>query len=235
MSAKILNVHLSPKNLFIYNQVSNFGFAFAMLDEELQVLHSPFQCKEYFQDIFWSEYTGNPANIYGITWNKGKLNTSRARFNVVIIGGTEFKLSERISSFKHLLNIFEKARKIPLSKVYKTTDENNIVINFSKKWTQKPMTLSCFSNLIRLSAGYNGQDIMEFFKLLNLCNDNHYSSEKYFLKFGQKDAVRVPVERLYAFYVGKDSNIEWEHFSSSLSVHSAGFVTSSGLPRQSLP
>src|SRR5690349_3535984 len=104
---KFVEVDLKPVKSFRYSQLNNRGFSFALLNKEGKALHTPFMCKDYLQDIFWSENTGASGGIYGLKWEKGIVDNIKARrFRVAILGG-EFKMRHRVPFIKKLINAFD--------------------------------------------------------------------------------------------------------------------------------
>jgi hypothetical protein len=148
-------VDYSPINEFHYCQMPNFEYCFLLIDGKNRALHSPFECKDYLQDMFYCEYTGKSAGIWGIHWKAGMIDMDVEKFRVVLMGGAEI-LEPKIDHLKKFLNIFDSALGFELSEVYSTNSEKRIVVEFSKKWTQNGPLLSAYMTLLRLYGAYDG-------------------------------------------------------------------------------
>lgn len=224
----MLTIDLTPVSEFRYNQISNHNFSFLLLDKDLRAVHSPFMCKDYLQDIFWSEYTGNTAEIYGISWKQGMFDVSVDRFNMALLGGKEC-LKERKEQLEAFLNVFGKAQEIPDCVVHETDSMFNVVLEFHKGWVQSGPLLSAFTALIRLSGAYSVGDDMEKY----LKNLSKFVNEKHdFPKYMTPDINRMDIAlpRLLALLQGKTIDFPWEKFDSVGKAHNYGLVGFSEFP-----
>ncbi len=226
----MLKIDLTPIKEFRYCQISNHNFNFLLLNEKNKALHSPFVCKDYIQDIFYTEYTGKSEEIYGIMWQKGMLNTDVSTFKLAILGTTE-EMQERAEDLQAFLNLFEVAQNIPPCKIVKTNDSKNIVIEFSKEWTVNGPLLSAFTTLIRLGGVYKkGEDAVKYLKsLLQYANKmEKVPLPNYMLV--DVNRLNMCIKRLAALLQGKRVEHKWEDFQSINQVHHTGLIGYKNFP-----
>lgn len=224
-----MEIDLTPIRNFRYIQISNHSFQFLLLDENNKALHSPFECKDYLQDIFYCEYTGNSHEIWGLLWKKGMLNTDVETFKMALLGGRE-TLKGRIPHLKSFLNQLEDAQGIPHTEVYETPNEKHIVVEFSKKWTESGPLLSAYTTAIRLAGTYEGGDIIEY--LQNLWKLFKTGKEDVFPRYMRVDVERLnlSIGKLAALLQGKQVECCWEDFTDIEVVHDTGIIGYSDFP-----
>lgn len=228
-----LKVDLSPINNFQYSQVPNFQFSFLLLDENLRALHSPFMCKDYLQDIFWSEHTKNSADIWGIHWRPGMFDISAQKYKLALLGGQEV-LANHAENLQNFINAFESAQKFPLSVVETTDNDRILVVTFSKRWTKNGPILSTLTTLIRLGQLYEGGDIIEYLQ-------NLYKQTTGEIPRTYKDYMRVEILRLTrtlpklaAFLSGIKVKGSWKNSTDVNSAHDTGIYEYSKYPTKEI-
>ena len=215
----MLKIDMTPIRSFSYNQISNHYFQFLLLNEKYKAMHTPFQCKDYLQDMFWVEHTGNNQEVYGMEWEQGMLDPSEPFFNLAILGG-KFTMKDRIPHLLKFLNTFEDSQGFVRSEIFETEDEHNIVIRFSKEWTQNGPLLSSFTTLIRLSGAYMSEDVVEYIKKVlenKLENPPAYMSPEI-------SRMSSMYNKLLALLKGYKVNHAWENIESIMMAHHTGIV-----------
>lgn len=233
----MLTIDLNPIKEFRYNQIGNHNFNFLLLDKKLRAVHSPFQCKDYLQDIFFCEYTGQSANIYGMSWKQGMFDTTGPRFNMALMGGKAV-LRDSMKTMQAFVNIFEKAIKIPKSKIEETNIPENVVIRFSKKWTENGPLLSTFTTLIRLSGAYKEGDPFEYLQgLLKYVRENptfYTTNNNPFPPFMNVDLMRLEsyIWKLKAVLEGEKVQHKWTDFTNIQYVHDVGISRYADYPQR---
>lgn len=223
----MLKIDLAPIKTFRYSQISNHNFNFLLLTDDLKALHTPFQCKDYLQDIFYCEYTGKKAQIYGLEWVPGMVDMSKPFFKLALMGGKE-NLKDLMPTMQAFLNIFEDAQGIPRCSFEETEDPTTVVVTFSKDWTANGPLLSTFTTLIRLSGGYKEGDAMDYLKKLQEVRENYNSGKvtQGFPNFMIKDALRIDdfIWKLAAILQGIKVEHSWDAFSNIMYVHNWGLA-----------
>lgn len=226
----MLTVDLSPINEFRYSQVDNYNFQYILLDENLRAVHSPFMCKDYLQDIFYCEYTGNSAGIWGINWKPGMLNINVDYFHMVLHGGS-IEMRSKIPTLLSFVNQFELAQGIPLTEIEETEDDKMIVIKFSKQWTQNGPLLSAYTTLLRIGGTYSLEETpIEYLqRLLKEYKQTPVPFHQYMLH----DVQRLPsfLEKLNALLYGQKVEHDWKSFSSIGLVHNTGIMGYKNFPK----
>lgn len=225
-----LTVDLTPISTFRYCQVSNHKFNYLLLDKELRALHTPFECKDYLQDMFYSEYTGKSIDIWGISWKQGMIDMSQDFFNLAMMGG-DAELESKASSVQKLLNALDKAQGIPLTKVLPTTNPKIVVIRFSKQWTKNGPTLSAFTTLIRLAWYYQGEDPMEYLEKLSGYVSDAPGDLPVFMMIDMK-RLNITLPKFKALFEGVTVDYGWENFvgMNVHAVHDTGIVNFKAFP-----
>jgi hypothetical protein len=221
----IMKINLNPVHGFSYNQLDNHNFTFALINRVGRILHSPFMCKDYLQDIFWCEYLKKDLNLYGLKWSSGMLNLDQKRFGLAIISGKE-NMRRRAKILKGLLNMFEDAQGIDYSIVSETDDDNIIVVNFSREWTRCGPLLSAFITLIRISGPYDGGDFIDF---LEGMDELRRSKSSYSIDpdYSKVDINRLGYfkDKLVALLNGEKIEHEWSMLKTREQAHNTGIMT----------
>lgn len=140
-------------------------------------------CKDYLNDVVFSEATGKPVTAYGLKTGKINLfeNEKYAYLGIKILphkgGGVYPQMEEHIQNLnqnyknlKKFLNYFDKALSLKLSQIYQAND-NIFVIKFDKAWASYTYSISLYSLLCRLGQFYKGDvspmDFLKSFKEFN--------------------------------------------------------------------
>lgn len=227
-ASKTIQVNHKPLHTFNYVQNPNYNFCMTLLNENNQVLFSPVQCKDYFQDIFYSEYTGHTAGIYGISWKKGMLNTDVETFKILLMGGG-VNLKATIKDLKAFMNVFDKAQGFKKTDIVPTQDDGNIVVIVSKEWTQSGPMISSFMTLLRLAGGYKKTwTVQEYLKNIKPGSSVYIDLPNY----SKKDVANLSTiyRRFLALLMGVKPTIDWTHSDNIMLVHNTGVVGYSNFP-----
>lgn len=177
------------------NEGRNYQMGFAFLKkiapvrlfETVQPL-SP--CKDYLNDVVYSEATGEPVIAYGLKTKKENLfhDEKYAYLAIKIMtrkdGGDYGSLQKDIDNLnsnyltlKSFINYFDTALGLKKTQIYKANiDVDSIfVIKFDKAWAQYTYSISLFSLLLRVGQFYKG-DVppMDFLKSFSAFNPDVY-------------------------------------------------------------
>lgn len=223
-----MKINIDPIHPCKYIQNYNHGFNLALLDKDNRVYFSPFQCKDYLQDIFWCHRTGRDAEIYGIVCKKGMIDDSLDTFKLGILGG-KFNMRNRIPSLTKFINTFEDAQGFKHTKIDETEEDSNIVINFSREWTENGLLLSTFATAVRLAGAYEDGDIITYLKKLS---DDYKSKKEISPVYVIVDASRLPVtiNKFAAVLKGIKIDYPWDKITSVIYAHNMGIVEYNGFP-----
>lgn len=203
----MVEVDLSPIYTFRYIEIPKHGFSYLMLDENFRALHTPFKCKDYLHDIFYSEYTGRDAEVYGIEWEPGRLDIKQDYFKLALLGNN---LWERIPHMLSMIHDLEKAQDIPECRIHQGQNEGIIVLEFSKKWTTSGPLLSVLATAVRMSGGYSGEGIIEYLKKLQGLEDKQNTKPDY-ISFEAQAAEKL-LPRFAAILQGRKVDASWTMF-----------------------
>ena len=225
-----VTIDLTPLENFQYSQISNYHFEFMLLTSELKVVHSPFECKDYLQDIFYCEHNNKASSIYGLKWKRGMYDVEAERHYLALSGGA-VTLNEHAEPLQKFLNAFEEALDIEPTVISLTEDPKFIVLNFSRDWTINGPMLSAYTTLIRISGAYIDGDVMQY--LLKI-RDNDIKYPSYVeVEAGRLRAYNLP--RLAALLEGKRPEHKWSDLASISSAHNTGITMFSAFPTGTIP
>ncbi len=144
----------------------NHGFRYALLDDKYRTLHVPANCKDYIQDMVWSETKKRPATIYGFTWTPGAIDITRPRQVLGIQFPDEFQPKSNLP-WQSFLNFFSDELGYPKTSLQLTNAGRAALILYPNQWYHSPVMTSMFTSLIRLGSNYLGeQKPLEFLDLL---------------------------------------------------------------------
>lgn len=230
-----MKIDTSPRYYFAYNQIFNHGFTFALVQDG-RYLHTPFMCKNYLQDIFWTEMTGKPSKIFGLEWTKGMLNLTQDTIDLALHGG-RLDLAPHAPHLQHFLRTFETALKIPVCDVLTTEDAKIIVLRFHRAWLTHGPMMSALSTLVRLAGAYQApEEVSEY--LVRQYNDKVMSrsgsilrevSPKYMLVELQRFQFKT-YPRVLALLQGRKCPGTWTDFSDCSSAHNNGIMEFENFP-----
>jgi len=201
------------------NEAYSEGLQYAILDNEGNIRHKPIRCKDYIQDIYWSEIlkTGE-IEQYGFIWDGSNNNPVSKLYyvNVLLIAQNNDDLNDYIVSLKHNINLFEECLKFKFTEIFKTSNESkDIIIRYSNEWSEKPYLLSLYYLLLRLCLKIDTKNnIEELISFIETNLDNFDSSTIYSLKSIIKE------NKLRLIFINKEKyEQKWEEYNHSYDVH----------------
>ena len=231
-----ITVDLNPVRNFQYCQISNHNFNYLLTDKDYRALHTPTPCKDYLQDIFFTEYTGEASEVYGLHWEQGMFDTSQEFFNLAIMGGN-YELESKIPQMEAILQSLDKAQGIPLTTVLPTNNPKIILIKFHKDWTRNGPTLSAYTSMVRIGAYYQGEEPMEFLKkMLSYSGSNKPADLPVYMNVEIGRLSRT-IDKFAALYAGEKAECPWEDFKglgATTRIHDMGIVNFKKFPTKSL-
>lgn len=154
------------------SQQGNIEMKFAFIDEKGNTI-SPFcKCKDYFNDIFWSNKVGKSVNIYGLKWKPNQDNgvLDKDRLNLAIKfckrgDGEKIAIDkDKISGLDKFFKIVTKKLKFEKTKFSVSDDNMYIIVDYDRSWTLIPYLNSAFFMFLRLGINFKGKDIIEYYE-----------------------------------------------------------------------
>ena len=236
-----MKINTDPKYKFYYHQYANNDFTFALLDGD-RYLTTPFMCKDYFQDIFYAEYTGKSGDVCGMVWEKGKFELT-PRMRMAVYGGKD-EMASRAANLQAFINAFDVAQGIDPTTVLVTDDPKLVVVEFSKDWTVSGPMISALTTLIRVAGMYTqGQDMVEYLKsMARPLFDKSYKKQwdptfAYMTVEVQRlwtpqDHEHSTLPKLLALLKGKKSKAKWADMKSMSHAHGFGIMYDTEFPRE---
>lgn len=216
----VVKVDMVPVLKMSYNQISNLGFCFALLNNDLRALHTPFECKDYLQDIFWSDRVGKSASIWGMEWKHGIFDSRADRFKLALSHGSD-DLSQIAPLMQEFINHFDAAQGIESTQVMKTEDKHIIMVDFDKGWTTCGPQLSALTTIIRVSGDYIGGDPIDY---LTTIKEAPEPSIKHKWIRVEISRLSYTLKRLAALLDGKHVEYAWEKSKSAQNAHNTGIM-----------
>lgn len=206
-----------PEKKF-YAEAVKYGFEYVLLGAQNKPLHGPVQCKDFFNDAFWSEAMGKPAKIYGFAWEPGMLPKAKTYRIAVRYNGED--MTEYAKNLARFLHALEKNLEFDSSKVVVDETGKTAVVTFDASWVSKPILVSAFTLFLRVGCLYEEGSVAEYLdgfpkrtKVLAACDQTY---------------VQRALPRLHEIVKGK-SNFKqsWSDYTeSNISAlhHSSGVV-----------
>jgi hypothetical protein len=167
-----IKIKLLKSNDFLI-QIPN-KYMFHLIDYET---HEPLtvqvKCKDFFQDVFWSEKVKEDVKgIYGFSWKCGTYdfhNKPKLMFAIEKIGNS--KIGTKHKNIQELLNVFDKSLNFEPSIAKPDESKNYCVILVDSKWIKRPYLSSLLFLLARIGEYYDGSEILSFLKEISNRND----------------------------------------------------------------
>jgi hypothetical protein len=220
------------KHSHLIEGVSN-GFTFSLLGDDNVTLHTPAQCKDYLQDLWWSENHKKATEVWGFTWQPGTIKLGQPVYRFALRDDRSSTLLDRKDGIISFINYFESCLGWPLSTIETTDEANVLVLNLVGEWTQSCPMISAFTTITRLGMLYKGGDGIEYVADL-------ISKFKAPTKYGedslgfppamQADMGRIKIifPRLKLLASGKFPKPAWAEFDSGYKAHEGGIVNYQG-------
>lgn len=152
-----LMINEAPVHAFKYNQNSNHDFKFAPTLDGRRPLCTPFMCKDYLQDIFWTEATGKGGAIHGMKWQPGWMPDAPTYMLMVSNGKGQIDGA----LLQSCLQRFAEEAKLPPPAVAQL-NQSEVVVTFAREWAAHGALISTLTTLIRLHPHYKGEDMKAF-------------------------------------------------------------------------
>lgn len=210
------------------------GFTFALLNDANETMHTEAQCKDYFQDLWWSENRKQATEVWGFKWEPGRIDLKAECYRFALRFAKE-RLDNRVDNLLNFLHIFEQALGYRPCSIQLTADENVLIVTVSSQWFISAPMISAWTTLVRLGLQYTGGDVMEYLDevakpvakyiadtfRLGGKNENMPCHEAMLADLGRYDRIRPRIKALLA---GKEARLDWEKLSGGYVAHESGIV-----------
>ncbi len=200
------------------------GWAYQFLNDDYEGIHLGVCCKDFLQDIVWSELTQKSMKVHNQPSSYLGVLDKQERLILCLYPHTMKVTNEEIvnmqSCLEAFLNEIELLKGFDFSVVHGIEDK--LVIEFSKQWISKPYLFSLFTLLIRIGLYYDGNletYIQNPYKTGNIHLD---SCDTYYLRNNYQKILDVINNK--AEIVQKD----WVELELPYDVHDSGFFTQIG-------
>jgi hypothetical protein len=221
---------INTNKKFNYNLVEAYsnGLQMVVLDNKGNIRHKPVRCKDYFQDMYWSEKLkkGN-VKQYGFEWdgNNNKPVSKQRYVYLGLISNDSTILIENAYNMLKMLNCVENHLKIPFTTLQRDDNEKkNIILKYSNKWSNKPYLLSLFFLLVRSGFHYEG-----VFQIDNIYKFLTIDILKKSLSDGDKNSLfqLSKTEGLKEILLNKQKvESDWESYNLVYDIHNDSGIVS---------
>lgn len=168
------------RSLLVEGRNYQMGFAFCKkvnttVYETIQPI-SP--CKDYLNDVVFSEITGKPVQAYGLKTKKLNIFGRRAYIAIKICPSyskekeDKQNLNNNILNIEKFMNNFEVLLGLRKTKIKKITEtegnkdnDNSFIVSLPSDFLIGTYSISLYTLLLRVSQWYDGkQDVIEYLK-----------------------------------------------------------------------
>lgn len=214
---------INKQNRGLLAEGRNYGMGFAFCtvkDDVVTTTMALTACKDFLNDQIWSDKTGKPYKIYGLSteplglfdgpvshmvigilpYNKGGAY-HKMEADVAQLSGNYHKLQAFINNIESLLKLEELTSITPI-------EENRYLVTFPSFWTNATYLISLYTLLLRVGMYCGDEDALSYLATYNKSIDD-------------KVYVDKSLPKLKAMIGG---NIPEQDFSKLSSPHSVGIV-----------
>jgi hypothetical protein len=218
-------------------EANSTGMRYAILDSRGNIRTKLFRCKDYMQDVYWSEILNKDVvEQYGFKWDGKNTNpVSKQTFVDILMtpcSESTDSLQEYTDNLKLLLNTLEKALNFELrSYVTKcSNDDKDIIISYTNEWSKRPYLISLLFLLMRIGIYYdkddNLQNVIDFLYSAELKNKMFSNDSSQMLNIRSK-------KKLEEIFINNNLiEQNWSDYTSSSAVHNNSGIVSYKLLKQ---
>lgn len=206
------------------NYQLGFGFLKKLKVKQFETVQPISPCKDYLNDVVFSEQTGKNCNAHGLHYSKQDAFKTRQAYMAISImpysSGDNYpnfekdalNLQNNIHNVQLFMNNIEKKMGIKyLTKITPSSKAGIYICQFDKYWTKTTYAVSAYSFLLRLSQWYNGvDDVMHYLETFSYFPDDLY------LLNGCLENLKWMIENPLKL------TQEWANFTGNTVVHNAG-------------
>lgn len=181
------------------------GFAFVKKEDDTFVTVQPISpCKDYLNDVVYSEHTGNKCSAYGLTYDKQGIFDNVCYMvtrECHYISGNlytkfddeEKQMESNLHNLVCLLNMVEAQLQIEGRSSAIRLEDSHYVFVMPFEWCSSTYMISLYSLLIRIGRWYNGTD--EIFTFLD--NFKQLPQDVYLVKAALPNIKKLLETRKY--------------------------------------
>lgn len=202
------------------------GWAFQLLNDNYEGFYLGVCCKDYLLDIVWSDLTQKSMTAHGQQSDYKGIIDKQTTLKLVMYpymfnGLNEPKIEELeqlMVNLQGFINEIELLMNIEELSLFEYSD-NKIVIEFSKKWIDKPYLLSLYTLLCRIGVYYDG-NLEEYLK-------NPYTAERKYLDTCDSYYMKLHYQKLLDIFNGKAiiEQPDWKDLQPGGQVHNSGIFS----------
>lgn len=206
----INKIDFTPQFDYRYGQIPKDGPSYLILDNNFKPVANPFYCKEYFQDIIWSELTMKENTTYGLRYKPTGNLLKDFYIAIEYIQSENNKGELNYENTLSLIRDLEKSLGIKEEcEVYNL--DKSIVLKPSSEWLKMPHKSSLLLQTFRHCKEYD--------KSLNVVENMIKGS----INTNYKSANNVGAERLKLLIEGgKPVEKDWLEYAGSGKCHGTG-------------
>lgn len=219
---------IDKKKRSVLGEGRNFGMGFAFCKKDSDDTFSTVQpispCKDYLNDVVWSEAVDKSISAYGLSYKKQGIFDGERAYMVISImeyfGGGKYneydadyaRLKKGVANLVKFMNWFEKKLKLEVLTEIEEVEENKYFITFSHYWCKGTYLISLYSLLLRVGQFYSGKGLPSTY----LKNFKDFPADTYILN----GALPKLNKLLEGGYVEQDMT----KLSGGTSVHNLGII-----------
>ena len=201
-----------------------FGFAKKTSNDTFKMITPVSSCKDYLNDVVYSEATGKPVSVYGLSYKKQDIYDDEYAYIVMSILTYKSevaydkyeqdikRLEENHKKLEAFMNFFEEMLTEGIFTKIDKIDENKYLVSVPLFFTKGTYLISLYSLLLRAGQFWNGeQDPLDFIKNFNAYLVDVSMVKEAFPKLGRL-IENGPVEQ------------DLEKLTSSVIVHNCGIL-----------
>lgn len=222
----------------ILSEGRNYGLGYAFLqrtDNTYETVQPISPCKDYLNDVVFSEQTGKPCSAYGLDTEQGNIFENPYSFMAIKIckkfidldyktyNQDKNNLNQNYKNIQKLVNYYEKLLNINYNnstktKIFKTTKKDIFIVKINNFWTDYTYTISLLSFILRLGLPYDGilkpEEFIKTFK--------HHQNDEY-----QLNDIKVVLKEIITFgkFPKQDFDKLCNEDTGDTNVHNYGIIT----------
>lgn len=218
-------IETGSRDILNEGRQNQMGFAFLkdLGKNKFKTLNAISPCKDYLNDVVYSEQTGKNCSAYGLTTNKENIfNGVEAYLAVKIcpnLNGTPYQgqdedtknLNENFKKMEEFINHFEEKLKLDIKTIVNKVSDNLFHVKISNYWVQYTYLISLWSLLLRCGQFYKDGDKDKFLSTFSKLNDSYN--------------VANTIPKLNRLIDGELPKQNWENFYGGVDVHNTGIVS----------
>lgn len=169
--------HVTLPSFSTLSEAVSSGFTFTMVDASYTGLHTPFQCKDYFQDMFWVEHNKQAATVCGFPWTPGQIDPAAPFFTMAL---RYPGIGSRRAAMRTFIRDFDRPLAFTPTALRSTDNPSIVLLTFDGRWTQSAPLFSALTTIIRLAYIYPlSMTLPEFFAAVSQMSETFRETYKW--------------------------------------------------------